>query len=356
MGVTLPGTLLLPLLTRWGVGDGRAGLLFFVFFLGSSSGAVLSRGSIGRSVSRGCGIAAFGVAGLSSLSYSVALVAITIYGLGLGIAMTSVSLLQSRRNAAHRTAEMTRLNFIWAIGACLGPATLLRGSATWGVQPVLEGVVVLFACLGAAALRMLPSPAAPASSLAQFPRSSGKKTLLLLLLGPLATGVESGMGGWLALYSQRSGHVLNITISAVTFFWGGLLVSRLIQSSRYVAGISRRPTLQLAPALIFSGISVLVASHGGGPMLLGALLVGLGVGPLYPLMLSLLLAHGEVRNAGFILGGVGAALLPLLMGLVSAWSGSIRFGLGVLLLASMAMGAINVALLRDPVIRTGDAR
>jgi fucose permease len=62
---------------------------------------------------------------------------------------------------------------------------------------------------------------------------------------------------------------------------------------------------------------------------------------MYPLLLALALRRGEGGNAIFVLAGAGASLLPLLTGLVSGWTGSLRAGLGVPLLGAFVMACLG---------------
>ena len=77
-------------------------------------------------------------------------------------------------------------------------------------------------------------------------------------------------------------------------------------------------------------------------MLAGALLLGLAIGPMYPLLLTLALGQGEAGNVVFVMAGCGASLLPLLTGLISKWSGSLRIGLSVPLIATFVMGCLGL--------------
>jgi fucose permease len=74
----------------------------------------------------------------------------------------------------------------------------------------------------------------------------------------------------------------------------------------------------------------------------GALLAGLGVGPLYPLILGLVLDRGEARNLVFLAGGIGSSTLPLLTGIVSDRTGSLTIGLTLPLAASIAMALLAI--------------
>jgi fucose permease len=336
---------MLPLLLAyWHLSDAQAGILFFLFFIGSTFGAVLSRGSLPKSIARGCLAVVVGAALLAVASRSVAFLAIAVYGLGLGIVMTSSSLLQSRRYESERAAQLARLNLMWAIGACLGPSLVLRGATAWGTPAVLLVVAAFFGLTAGLAVIMLPRVDA-ATRTSPAPRRN--PMVLLLILVPLATGVESATGGWLATYSKRSGQTLGEVIGAATCFWVGMLVSRFIQSHRGIATASTLALFVGGPWLMSAALGVLLLSTGGASMLAGALLLGLAIGPMYPLLLALVLHHGEGRNVVFVVAGCGASLLPLLTGLVSKWSGSLRIGLGVPLMAAVVMGCLGLVAWRQ---------
>ncbi len=341
VGLVLPGAMLPLLLTRWHLSDAQAGILFFLFFIGSASGAVLSRGSLPKSIARGCLSVVIGAALLAVASRGAIFLAIAVYGLGLGIVMTSISLLQSRRCESGRAARLARLNLVWAIGACLGPSLVLRGATAWGTAALLLGVAVFFGLAGGLALAAVPHVDAATKTSPVLP---GRNPMaLLLILVPLATGVESATGGWLTTYSKRSGQTLVEVIGAVTCFWGGMLVSRFIQSDRRIATASALALFVCGPWLMSAALGILLLSTGGASMLAGALLLGLAIGPMYPLLLALALRHGEAGNIVFVVAGCGASVLPLLTGLVSKWSGSLRIGLGVPLVATVVMGCLGLA-------------
>ena len=341
VGLVLPGAMLPLLLARWHLSDAQAGILFFLFFIGSASGAVLSRGSLPKSIARGCLSVMIGAALLAVASRGAVFLAIALYGLGLGIVMTSISLLHSRRCESERTARLARLNLVWAIGACIGPSLVLRGATAWGTITVLLGVAAFFGFAGCLAFVIVPHVDAAAKTSPAL-RSRNPMALLLILV-PLATGVESATGGWLTTYSKRSGQTLGEVIGAVTCFWGGMLVSRFIQSHRRIATASAFALFVGGPWLMSAALSVLLLSAGGASMLVGASLLGLAIGPMYPLLLALALRHGEGSNIVFLVAGCGASLLPLLTGLVSKWSGSLRIGLGVPLMAAVVMGCLGLA-------------
>ncbi len=343
--IVIPGTLLPSLLLRWSLNDAQAGLLFFCFFVGSSAGALLSRGRLSWSIVRGTILTAAGIALLSAASRLGAFAAMLLFGVGLGISMTSVSLFQSRRRPAIRVAEMTRLNLIWAVGAVSGPALLLHGVARWNLNVVLWAAAAEFLLCGAIAVIFLPlhEPPKPVSTPQKQQKDLRKAPWKLLAMVPLATGLEAGIGAWLAAYSRREGMLLAATISTVTCFWLGLLLSRLVQSIPGFAARFQRDTLRLSPVLMIAGTALLlVLAHIQLAVAAGALLAGLGVGPLYPLILGLVLDRGEARNLVFLAGGIGSSTLPLLTGILSDRTGSLTIGLTLPLAASIAMALLAI--------------
>jgi fucose permease len=360
VGVALPGALLPLLLRRWSLGDARGGLLLFCFFLATTTGALVSRGRMNRSIARGALLTSAGAVWLGFASRDWGFAAIVVYGLGLGIAMTSTSLLVSRRFAEERRVEMMRLNLLWAAGACAGPWLALGGQAlragAHAARPVhvLLGLAVFFAVFALwvwLALEGVPDTPEPSEEsqsafaptrwpLAQIP-------LALLILVFCATGIESSTGGWLTAYAQRLGETAKTTIGAATAFWVGLLSSRLIYSLRVSARVSERIVLSMSAGLATAGLAILVAWPGAAASVLAALMAGLGAGPVYPLLLSIVLRQRESRGV-FALAGVGASALPLATGALSGWAHSLSAGLCVPLAAASMMTVLSLSLKANP--------
>ena len=340
VGLVLPGTLLPLLLLRWSMNDAQGGMFFFLFFVGSTSGALLARGSLPWSIGRGGIALAAGAVALVSAGSHAAFAAVAVYGLGLGIVMTSISLLQSRRFPATRAAQMARLNLAWAVGALVGPAVLLRVAVRSGIGDVMYIVAGFFVAMGLLAAVVVP-PANPERPVAA---AGGTRKValpwLLLAAVPLATGVESSMGGWLTTYARRDGATLGLTVGAVSCFWAGMLLSRLLQSHARIAEGSQKAVLLGAPWLMSAAVVLVIALHDPRATVVGAFAAGFAAGPMYPLLLALVLRHGEAGNVVFVAGGVGGASLPLLTGLVSQGAGSLRAGLSVPLVASVVLAGL----------------
>ncbi len=355
VALTIPGALLPLLLVRWSMSDARGGLLLFSFYAVGSFGSYCARGRMNWSVARGAVLTVLGAICLGWAGRWTAYGAIAIYGLGLSLTMTSISLLLSQRFPEQRRLELTRLNLVWAIGAALGPWVALRStrgaattqaSAVLHAQHVLLGVAIFFVLAAAWAVAIEKSPVAAVAErpAAASRRAAGKGlgvpwTLLVLIFG--ATGVDAAAGGWLTSYAQRAGDSLGITIGAATFLWVGAFVSRVVHSTEWVSQLPERAVLGSSMLAMTAALTLLVAWPAGLVTMLAALLLGLAAGPVYPLVIAAALRHRE-NSTVFAVAGVGASILPLATGALSNWTHSLRAGLSVPLLAAALMALLVV--------------
>ncbi len=360
VALTIPGAILPLLLVRWSMNDTRGGLLLFSFYSVGSFGSYCARGRMNRSVARGALLTVLGALCLGWASRWTAYGAIAIYGLGLSLTMTSISLLLSQRFPEQRRLELTRLNLVWAIGAALGPwlalrstrgASITQASALLHAQHVLLGVAVFFALAAAWAMWMEKSPAAsvavarktspaPANKRSEGGRFGVPWPLLVLIFG--ATGVDAAAGGWLTSYAQRAGDSLGITIGAATFLWVGALVSRMVHSTRWASRLPERGVLGSSILAMTAALALLLAWPAGLVTMIAAAVLGLAAGPVYPLVLAAALRRRE-NSTVFAIAGVGASILPLATGTLSNWTHSLRAGLSIPLAAAAVM-ALLVAI------------
>ena len=351
VALTIPGALLPLLLVRWSMNDARGGLLLFSFYAVGSFGSYCARGRMNWSEARGALLTVLGAICLGWAGRWTAYAAIALYGLGLSLTMTSISLLLSQRFPEQRRLELTRLNLVWAIGAALGPWVALRstrGAATTPMnammhaQHVLLGVAVFFALAAAWAVMAEGSAAVTKRAAVPSAREARREmgipwTLLALIFG--ATGVEAAAGGWLTSYAQRAGDSLGITIGAATFLWVGSLLSRFVHSTRWASRLPERAVLGSSMLAMTAALALLLAWPAGIVTMVAAAVLGLAAGPVYPLVIAAALRHRE-NSTVFAVAGVGASILPLLTGAMSNWTHSLRAGLGVPLLAAAMMAVL----------------
>lgn len=347
VGVALPGVSLPVMLQRWGLSDAQGGRLFLCAWLGSSVGALLVRGSLQRTLLTGCGLI---VCGASALGFGTgtalhADVWMFLYGAGLGLVMTSISLIHQASAARRSGRGLIRLNLAWALGAFACPALAKRALAASDLRPVLGGLAAIFACVGlwcatshvCRGVRTTMEWAAGWGGLVTLP-------FPLILMISLITGIEASAGGWLSTYAWRNNDGLGTVVAAPTCFWAGLLLSRVVWSLS-TADIEVA-TVRGSAGLMTLAVTVLLLLPSAKGLVISAFCLGFGIGPVYPLLLDFVLR----RTRGgpiFFLAGVGSACLPWLTGVVSSSAGSLRTGLlvpacGTLLLFTLAMGSTLV--------------
>ena len=360
-GMALPGAVLPALMHEWALRDSGAGLLLFLAWLGSSTGA-LAAGRWRRSVvAAGCAAVAAALASIA-LGYAVLRFAeMFVYGLGLGAAMTAISMIQAERHASESAQEMNRLNMIWAAGAVVCPWLAEHSLRVASPRAIASVFAAVFAALAAWMLRgTLHETKRETQSEARRARLPGVQRsswralwpVPLMLLAFLPTGIESTMGGWVAEYARREQQSIRTAVLAGSLFWGGLLASRALGATRFLAWRTERRLLVQSAWTIVAGVLVLVFVPHQAGVLCGNLLVGFGLGPVYPLALALALRRRDHPGI-FWIAGLGSALLPWMTGAVSAAGNSLRVGMAVPLAAALVLVACSVRVRSEMEFRAG---
>jgi fucose permease len=161
-----------------------------------------------------------------------------------------------------------------------------------------------------------PGPSLAASSIAFF-------AFLLFLYG----GLETCLTAWITTFTLRFSDLRLLGgQSGVVLLWASLTGGRALSSIalRRVSELAvQRTGLLLASAVI----AVLSWAHHGWTLSLCCILLGLGIAPFFPATFALLMRRQPpARVAGFILAvsGLGAALFPWMMGVLSTQTGSLR--------------------------------
>jgi fucose permease len=356
VGTVLLGSILPQLSRAWHLRDSDAGLLLLVQFAASATGALAVRRNLFRSLRLGYALFALGGLGIFVLRQPTlrALVPlIAVFGVGLGLAMTSTNLLVGQEPTDHRGSALALLNFAWSAGAvgCPVLAVQVLQHASGGAAFGLLGLVVLpFALLpllaGSWAMTL------PATQAATLP-SGWQETATLAYFAALAflyVGVEATLSNWMSSYAMRTGHWplgrLGGGSLAVSVFWAAFLAGRATTPAM-LARMRERMLYCVATLAALGSIALLLSAHSAQGILAGSAIAGFSLGPLFPLTLSLFLAAiGGSRNRGwvFAIAGLGGAVLSWLTGALSSHTGSLRIGLLVPMAAMMLMLAMTTKL------------
>ena len=335
LGTVLLGPLLPFLSQAWNLTDSQSGLLLLAKFIGAFLGGATVPRRLRLALCSGTVLA---FAGFTAFALSGSLlpgcVSLFVSGLGLGQIIASTNILAGRRYLAHTGSALASLNFFWSLGAvitgllvaALLPRFGLRGPLLWFAALFLvTGLGDLAGARRAAAaappIRAAASRALPVPTIVFF-------AVLLFLYG----GLETCLTAWITTFTVRFSDLRLLGgQSGVVLLWAALTAGRVLAS---VALRYWNERLVLGLGLLLSSvlIGVLGFSHRAGQLSVCCILIGLGLAPFFPAIFALLMQlKPSARVAGFILAvsGLGAALFPWLMGVLSTSTGSLRIAMSV---------------------------
>ena len=297
----------------------------------------------------------FGYAGSPSLAV------ITALSFFLGLSNGAVDAGLNNFVANHLSSRhMNWLHASWGVGVSLGTVVVSGALATQRTWRSAYGVVaVLQLCLGIAFLLRFPTLRESTKD-RDTHQGEARPTFLSTLSLPTSRasmaaffvycGVECGTGLWIASLLHDGRHwSMKAASLMVTVYWGSLTVGRFL-----IGTVSQRTTpLRLVRASLIGvvlgttliAVSSTLAAHPlvAGWLTAGGLLVtGLGLSPIYPMLM-----HDTPRSVGTLhalnligfqtaVGTLGYTLLPIAMGTVlrlttTEWLGSMLLGLTLVL-------------------------
>ncbi|MBY4800833.1 MFS transporter [Burkholderia cepacia] len=335
-----------------GIGDGAASLLTTIPILLMGLGALSARRLqrvTGIAGGVWLGVALIGLACVSRIGAQHAwLLLASACCAGVGIAMVQALL-----------PGFVKAHFATRIGGAMGVySTSIMGGA------VLASVVAPFAAarwgwLAALAGWALPAAVAtlawplasrggntlaagPASATHARPSRSPRAWRLALFFG-IATGAYTLVLAWLPPYYMRLGW----SPTAAGSLLGGVTLAEVVAGLTISATIDRlpdrRPALHAAIASLFVGLLVMLAAP-EALALPAALLMGAGIGALFPLSLIVTVDHAATPADAASLTGFVQGIGYLIAGLFPFAAGIVRQHLADLTPAWVAMACLCVAL------------
>ena len=346
---SIGGPLLPSLAPEFHLNDSQAGVLLFAYFAGTSLGALLCGRRHARTLV--LGFLTLSVAGISVAATNRAFLypVFLLFGIGVGVPMTAVSMYAGRTFGTRSAAPLTLLNFSWSAGALLAPLLAARLLLHHTFRPAYvllaaAGLVAALACR--LQLKDTPQPdppALPTSRMLHF-----RFIALFAFLTFLEVGVENTSASWLTTYVLRTaGAGAAWAAAATSLYWGGFLASRGLTSLLLLRVDSRR-VLRVA---VFIGIvagAALLAVSGTAARAVAMVILGASLAPVFPLLLARFFAQAsDSSDSRWVLAlcGFGGSVLPWIAGLVSAHTGSLRLGLAVI------PAALTIIICTLPLIR-----
>jgi fucose permease len=255
-----------------------------------------------------------------------------VIGFGLGLSIPSTNVLVARLNPDRPGAALSYLNLLWALGAIGCPLLFAAAAKQAPAAGAAPWVLALCAAAAWIAVARTTQPEPGGAPVADVATAHGVPIEALVLLTAQLfaySGTECSIGGWIAKYytevdptDAARGFIVN------AFFWAGLLGGRLLtptilerwaEARLHVAalGVTAAGVLELLMARSFAGFTA------------GALVVGLGLAPLFPLLAAAVVRRTEgarrrVSGRMFSIGGLGSGIVPWMAGLIADRSGSVR--------------------------------
>ncbi len=375
--------LLIPSLIRsiestFGQTDAGIGLIYLVYAVaymsGSFAGGTLTE-RLGRRLVLGgavlvhaAGLVGFGLAP----TWEAFVIAALVGGLGAGALDGGANGLVLDVFREGRGRAMNLLHTSFSIGALAAPlivGTLVESGVPWQSIVVGTGVVVAFL---AVAYAVIPMPSGRHARGAVEPaEADGAHVGRSLLAGPLLllgfaiaayVASEVGVSNWIVRFLEPA--PLTTATLALSLFWAGLTVGRLVSSAIADRFDHLRFTVTCALAMgVLIGVAVLAPTL---PLSVAAFAAaGVAAGPVFPMIVAIGGERYPERSAavGGSLTGmavIGSTIYPPLMGFLSVTVGLpvAMFGNVLLALACavalVAFGRlVGVARAADPRLREG---
>ena len=357
LGTVLLGPLLPSVASAWHLNDSQSGLLLLAKFVGAFIGGVsvqrrLGLGIFGGSLLAFVGFAAFGL----SHSLLPGCAALFVSGIGLGQIIASTNIIAGLRFRSHTGSALASLNFFWSLGAVITGVLVAAFIPRFGLRNPLIIFSVLFLFSGAGGFWRHTN--APVTSVTEPTNSDGIPTktiaffaLLLFVYG----GLETCLSAWITTFTVRFSDLRLLGgQSGIVLLWVSLTGGRALASVA-LRRASEHFVQRIGLLLTVVVIAMLSWVHHGGLLSACCILLGLGIAPFFPATFALLMRRRpSARSAGFILAvsGLGAALFPWLMGVLSTATGSLKIAMVVPWTLAMTLLILSLSSVELPAFST----
>ena len=348
------GALLPSISARFHLSDSQSGLLFLLYFAGTSVGALLCRSNYARTMTAGFAAMACMCLAVSLSPRTLLNPIFFLLGISVGVPMSAVTLFTGRSFPERCAPMLTFLNFSWSIGALAAPLVAARILVHHDYRTAYAvfsaaGLCAAVAC--AILLRDGPEPARPSEHTG--PATAYRLVLVFAFAAFLQVGIENTVATWLPTYALRTASSgLVLAAASSSFYWMGFLASRGISAllllradpsrvfrTAIVLGLASAVLLEFAPNIAIRNLAMFA--------------LGAALAPTYPLVLSGFFArtrHSSDSRWILFTAGFGGAVLPWIAGFVSTHTTGIRMGM-----LTIPVGLLTMALL-IPLLRGAHKR
>jgi len=358
LSVVMLGPMLPAMSRALGLSDWREGALLAAQFLGCALGSLLVAHAprtafLGGSFSSCFGLAAI-VLSLDHLAslpggFVTVCVALLFYGFGLGQVITSINLLMGKEDQG-RISRISLGNALWSAGAILSPIIVALSLRQLALKSVLSGAAILFLLLGALFELLRKRHHQPPILHVRMRgwRVPARALMTFAIVFFLYGGAETCCSGWITTFAHRSvGVPGTISPLCTSAFWLGVAGGRAL-AGIVLRGLSRKKELYVLCGCALACSLALPLAPSMSRLTLLAASCGAFLGPIFPVAFSYFLSQRPApRQTGLVLTacGLGASVMPLLLGILSQQLNSLRLALvipaGCLLLMWLTMSLIS---------------
>lgn len=355
-----PGLVVVHLREELGLSYWTGGLYVPAFAAGSTVAGLLSsrlERALGRraALSGGVVLLAAAAVGLTIGGTPAAtLVAVSVMGLGGGLLLATIQAALADHHGNLRAVALAEVNVAASCGYLLLVGTMSLTSALgagWRTALLTSLVVPVLAWWHGRRLPLdTPSPPGGAGE-RSLPRAFWIATAIVFC----TTAVEWSVTAWGATYAREVSDVSTETaVSMMAGYFGGFLAARVVGSR---LALRHDPTRLLGWALALTAAGLAVVSMSQQPALtaLGLVLLGTGIGNLFPMTLSAAVAVSPAQagraSGRVVAASAGAVLLaPLTVGaLADRTSLTTAVGVVPVLVVASAVGLVILRRTTSPV-------
>ena len=344
MGIMIIGPLISHIKEEYSIGYGDAGFLMTALSVGFIltvlvSGYMVNRFSLKAMIISG--LSAY-IAGLTlfvfSSSFTIAIAAYSILGLGGGFIQVSLNTLVSELNPLKRSSALNLLHLFFGIGAFTGPIFSgalvhygVRFTIPYGVIAIALSVIVVLM----AAAEFPQSKQSETTLLGDLKQVLLNRYMIILSLAMvLYVGIEMGISTWAVLYMEEEFNMVHVNASLmVSYFWLAMTLGRIVCVflAKWI-----KADLLFALFALGSFVSFLLYFNTESAVLAGVFIASIGFffSGIFPFLMGLggdrfPDSVGTVTSILLSCLGIGLMLFPWLMGIVRDYY-SARSAMGAL--------------------------
>ncbi|WP_025679594.1 MFS transporter [Paenibacillus massiliensis] len=352
---------------------GSAGLISMIIAVGTiisslASGRMIQLLGTGKITMASCLLTAVSLLGFSMAPSMLWLIVLAVpLGLGAGAVDAALNHYVADNYKAH---HMNWLHCFWGVGATMGPiimATFIAGEHSWrggyAAVAIIQCILVLVLLLTlplwkrVAAAREQEQPARSEQDTSlhvdaeiKLPvkvlRLRGVKPSLFAFL--LYCGVETTVGLWGASYLVQSRQVTaEMAAGWISLYYGGITFGRLI-TGFITLKMKNRHLIRYGQLTTVIGGLVLLLPLPASLSIVGFILIGLGLAPIYPGLLHETPARFGREHSAKLMGYQmavaysGTTLVPPLFGLLAAQVSTDLFPVVVLILLILMLFSVEM--------------